>query len=100
MCCWSDNARPCIPLPSIRYNANRAAQAQSKIKILEKLPELEPPEEEDSMKFRFAEADKLSPPMLQLNEVSFGYTPGKLVLKGVNVDVSSDSRIGIIGPNG
>ena len=83
-----------------RYNANRAAQAQSKIKILEKLPELEPPEEEDSMKFKFAEADKLSPPLLQLNEVGFGYTPEKLILNGVNLDISADSRIGIIGPNG
>lgn len=32
-----------------RYNANRAAQAQMKIKILEKLPELEPPEVENSI---------------------------------------------------
>lgn len=43
-----------------RYNANRAAQAQSKLKIIEKLPELEPPEAEDVVKFSFAEADKLS----------------------------------------
>ncbi|KAL7008940.1 hypothetical protein EMMF5_001687 [Cystobasidiomycetes sp. EMM_F5] len=74
--------------------------AQSKIKILEKLPVLEAPEEEDSMQFKFAEADKLSPPLLQLNEASFGYEPTKLILGGVNVDVGIDSRIGIIGPNG
>lgn len=83
-----------------RYNANRAAQAQSKIKILEKLPELEAPEEEDSMKFKFAEADKLSPPMLQLSNVTFGYSPEKTVLRDIDVSVDSDSRIGIIGPNG
>ena len=35
-----------------RYNANRAAQAQSKIKILEKLPDLEEPETEDTEKFK------------------------------------------------
>lgn len=33
-------------------NANRAAQAQSKIKVLEKLPELEPPEADDVVKFK------------------------------------------------
>lgn len=33
-------------------NANRAAQAQSKIKVLEKLPELEMPEEDDVVKFK------------------------------------------------
>lgn len=83
-----------------RYNANRAAQAQSKIKILEKLPELEAPEEEDSMKFKFAEADKLSPPMLQLSNVTFGYSAERTVLRDIDVSVDSDSRIGIIGPNG
>ncbi|KAF8761417.1 ABC transporter [Rhizoctonia solani] len=67
-----------------RYNANRAAQAQSKIKILEKLPELEPPEEEETEKFKFPETEKISPPLLQLSEVSFGYK----------------SRIAVVGPNG
>lgn len=36
-----------------RYNANRAAQAQMKIKILEKLPDLEPPEAEETEKFKY-----------------------------------------------
>lgn len=83
-----------------RYNANRAPQAQSKIKILEKLPVIEAPEEEESMHFKFAEADKLSPPLLQLDEASFAYTPEKVILSGVSIDVDSDSRHGIIGPNG
>ncbi|GAA94054.1 hypothetical protein E5Q_00701 [Mixia osmundae IAM 14324] len=83
-----------------RYNANRAAQAQSKIKILEKLPDLEPPEDDDVVHFTFAEADKLSPPLLQLNEVKFSYTPERVIVAGVNIDVGLDSRIGIIGPNG
>ncbi|KAI0960868.1 hypothetical protein AcV7_000127 [Taiwanofungus camphoratus] len=83
-----------------RYNANRAAQAQSKIKILEKLPELHPPEEEETEKFKFPETEKVSPPVLQLNEVSFGYTPDKILLKGVNIDVGLESRMAIVGPNG
>ncbi|BEI85284.1 hypothetical protein CcaverHIS002_0506850 [Cutaneotrichosporon cavernicola] len=84
-----------------RYNANRAPQAQSRIKILEKLPELEPPEEEDqSEKFKFPEPEKISPPLLQLDEAEFGYTPDKQILKGVNFDVQMDSRIAVIGPNG
>jgi len=35
-----------------RYNAKRAPQAQSKIKILEKLPVLDPPEVETTVTFR------------------------------------------------
>ncbi|KAI9065539.1 P-loop containing nucleoside triphosphate hydrolase protein [Trametes sanguinea] len=83
-----------------RYNANRAAQAQSKIKILEKLPELQPPEVEETETFKFPDAEKISPPVLQLNEVSFGYTPDKILLKNVNIDVGLESRIAVIGPNG
>ncbi|KAK0446489.1 P-loop containing nucleoside triphosphate hydrolase protein [Desarmillaria tabescens] len=83
-----------------RYNANRAAQAQSRIKILEKLPELEPPEADETESFKFPETDKISPPILQMNEVTFGYSSEKIVLKGVNIDVGLDSRIAIVGANG
>ncbi|KAL4065787.1 P-loop containing nucleoside triphosphate hydrolase protein [Scleroderma yunnanense] len=83
-----------------RYNANRASQAQMRLKILEKLPDLQPPEEEETEKFRFPEAEKISPPLLQLSEVTFGYSSDKAVLKGINFDVGLDSRIAIVGANG
>jgi len=35
-----------------------------------------------------------------LDEISFGYTPEKLLLKGINIDVGLDSRIAIVGANG
>lgn len=71
-----------------------------KIKILEKLPELTPPEEDDVVTFKFPETDKISPPLLQLSDVEFGYSKDKMLLKGVNIDVGLDSRIGLIGANG
>ncbi|KAF9569787.1 P-loop containing nucleoside triphosphate hydrolase protein [Agrocybe pediades] len=83
-----------------RYNANRAAQAQMKIKILEKLPDLQPPEQEETEQFKFPETEKISPPLLQMNEVTFGYTPDKIILKNVNFDVGLDSRIAMVGANG
>ncbi|KAN0123254.1 ABC transporter [Russula decolorans] len=83
-----------------RYNANRAAQAQSKIKILEKLPEITPPVAEETEKFRFPETEKLSPPLLQLSEVTFGYDNSKIILNRVNFDVGLDTRIAIVGANG
>ncbi|KAH9005731.1 P-loop containing nucleoside triphosphate hydrolase protein [Lactarius hatsudake] len=83
-----------------RYNANRAAQAQSKIKILEKLPELSPPVAEETESFRFPETEKISPPLLQLSEGTFGYDPSKIILNHVNFDVGLDSRLAIVGSNG
>jgi len=83
-----------------RYNANRAAQAQSKIKILEKLPELIPPVAEETENFRFPETEKISPPLLQLSEVTFGYDLSKIILNRINIDVGLDSRIAVVGSNG
>ncbi|KAE8211598.1 hypothetical protein CF327_g4662 [Tilletia walkeri] len=83
-----------------RYNANRAAQAQSRLKELERLPILEPPEADDVVTFRLPEVEQLNPPLIQLDEVTFGYTPERILLEHVSVDVTMDSRIAVIGPNG
>ncbi|KAI1319699.1 hypothetical protein EDD11_003393 [Mortierella claussenii] len=83
-----------------RYNANRAAQAQMKIKILEKLPELEPPEVENSIFFKFPDPEKLGPPILQMTDCTFGYTPEKTILEHIFLDMQMDSRIAVVGPNG
>lgn len=83
-----------------RYNANRAAQAQSRIKELERLPELEPPEKETGEHFTLPETDKISPPLLQLDNVTFGYSHDKILLRHVNFDLTMDSRIALVGSNG
>ncbi len=49
---------------------------------------------------RFPETDKISPPLLQLNDVTFGYTPNKILLKKVNIDIGLDSRMAVVGANG
>lgn len=49
---------------------------------------------------RFPEVDKISPPLLQLSGVNFGYTPEKQILKDVYIDVGLDSRIAVVGANG
>lgn len=83
-----------------RYNAAKSQEAQSRIKKLEKLPILEPPEEEKTIDFKFPDCDKLSPPIIQLQDVSFGYNEKDLLLKDVNVDIQMDSRIALVGANG
>ncbi|ATY66703.1 protein GCN20 [Cordyceps militaris CM01] len=87
-------------IDKFRYNAAKSSEAQSRIKKLEKLPVLEAPEAEYSVKFVFPDVEKLSPPIIQMSEVSFGYTPDKVLLRDVDLDVQLDSRIGIVGPNG
>ncbi|KAI7810215.1 ATP-binding cassette sub-family F member 3 isoform X2 [Triplophysa rosa] len=84
-----------------RYNANRATQVQSKLKLLEKLPELKPIEKETEVILRFPDNfEKLSPPILQLDEVEFGYTADMRLFTQLNVSVDLESRICIVGENG
>ncbi|KAI0440902.1 P-loop containing nucleoside triphosphate hydrolase protein [Xylaria telfairii] len=87
-------------IDKFRYNAGKAAEAQSRIKKLERMPILQPPEAEYSVKFKFPEVEKLSPPIVQMSGVTFGYTPDNILLTNVDLDVQLDSRIGIVGPNG
>ncbi|KAL1306704.1 hypothetical protein AAFC00_005373 [Neodothiora populina] len=87
-------------IDKFRYNAAKSSEAQSRIKKLEKMPILEAPESVYTVSFKFPDVDKMSPPIIQMDNVSFGYTPDKLLLKNVDLDVQLDSRIGIVGPNG
>ncbi|XP_061074030.1 ATP-binding cassette sub-family F member 3-like [Conger conger] len=84
-----------------RYNANRAAQVQSKLKLLERLPELKPIEKESEVSLRFPDNfEKLSPPVLQLDEVEFYYSPDQRLFTGLCVSADLESRICIVGENG
>lgn len=88
-------------IDKFRYNAAKSSEAQSRIKKLEKMPVLEAPESEYTVHFKFPEVEKLSPPIIQMSGVSFGYDPQKPpLIKHVDLDVQLDSRIGIVGPNG
>lgn len=64
------------------------------------MPVLQAPEAEYSVHFKFPEVEKMSPPIIQMTDVTFGYSPDKILLKNVDLDVQLDSRIGIVGPNG
>ncbi|EDK43302.1 protein GCN20 [Lodderomyces elongisporus NRRL YB-4239] len=87
-------------IDKFRYNAAKSQEAQSRIKKLEKLPILEPPEDDKVVTFKFAEPDGISPPILQLQDVTFGYDPSKILFKDVNLDVQMDSRVAFCGGNG
>lgn len=87
-------------IDKFRYNAAKSSEAQLRIKKLEKLPILEPPEDEKTVTFKFPDPEKLSAPILQMNGVTFGYSPDKLLLNNVDMDVQMDLRIAFVGGNG
>ena len=70
-----------------RYNANRAAQVQSKIKLVEKLPVIFPPEEEEEVTLNFnpSEEEQISGTLMQIDNVTFQYSPESRTIFQVRV---------------
>ncbi len=83
-----------------RAKASKARQAQSRIKMLEKMQEISVPIADRAMPFHFDEPSELASPLIQLDEADLGYIDGKPVLKKVDFRLDHDDRIVIIGPNG
>jgi len=88
-------------IDKFRYNAKRASMVQSRIKMLEKLPKLEPVISESLVTLRFPEVEKLSGPIIVLSEVSFKYeNTDRVIFSNVDLSATMESRICIVGENG
>lgn len=83
-----------------RVNANRAAQAQSKLKILEKLPDLKPVEIEPEVVLKLPECDRLNSTVLRLDEITFSYDNKFNIFDKLDLSAVMDSRIAVVGENG
>lgn len=82
-----------------RYKATKARQAQSRIKMLERLEVVEPVRSASSWRFNFAEPERMPTQLVTLEAVSAGYGD-KPILTGVNLCIRSGERIGVLGVNG
>ncbi|WP_019341274.1 ribosomal protection-like ABC-F family protein [Stutzerimonas stutzeri] len=82
-----------------KAKASKARQAQSRIKALERLEELAPAHIDSPFDFVFREADKVSSPLLDLEQGRLGYGE-KVVLDKVKLQLVPGARIGLLGPNG
>jgi ATP-binding cassette subfamily F protein 3 len=82
-----------------RAKASKARQAQSRIKALERMPQIEAVVEDKATRFSFPEPNKLAPPMLSLDGVDIGYD-GKAILSGVSLRIDMEDRIALLGTNG
>ncbi|MFZ1481301.1 MAG: ABC-F family ATP-binding cassette domain-containing protein [Paracoccaceae bacterium] len=82
-----------------RYKASKAKQAQSRLKMIERLKFATTPQEAALTKFTFPEPEELSPPILTLEGVATGYG-GPLVLRRLSLRIDQDDRIALLGRNG
>lgn len=84
-----------------KAKASKARQAQSRVKMLEKMQDIAIPISERTTPFSFpAPKGKLAPPMLQLEDADLGYGEGAKILSKVNLRLDPDDRVAIVGANG
>jgi len=82
-----------------KAKASKAAQAQSRVKMLEKMTPILAPEEARKVVFTFPTPEQLSPPIITLEGAAVGYG-GAPVLKRLNLRIDQDDRIALLGRNG
>ncbi|KAG8532297.1 ABC transporter ATP-binding protein arb1 [Bacidia gigantensis] len=85
--------------------ANLVRQAKSRQKILDKMEAdgfIQPVAQDRIFTFRFADVEKLPPPVLSLDDVTFSYSGEKKdnLYENLDFGVDMDSRTALVGPNG
>ena len=84
-----------------RYTASKARQAQSRLKMLERMEPIAAIADDTMLPFSFPNPAKpMAPPIMQMEDVSVGYEPGRPVLRKLNLRIDDDDRIGLLGSNG
>lgn len=82
-----------------RYKASKARQAQSRIKMLERLQSVEPVRAKREWRFEFPKPERLPEHLVDAEGLSAGYED-LTVLRNVSFSIRSGDRIGVLGVNG
>lgn len=84
-----------------RYKASKARQAQSRLKMIERMEPVAALVEGSVAGFSFPTPEPpLSPPILRLEGAAAGYGEGPPVLRGLDLRIDPDDRIALLGANG
>jgi ATP-binding cassette subfamily F protein 3 len=82
-----------------RASATKSRQAQSRIKMLERMERIVPAHVDSPFEFEFAAPLKTPRPLLTLEHCACGYGDARIV-SGINVSISPQDRIALLGANG
>jgi ATP-binding cassette subfamily F protein 3 len=80
--------------------ASKASQAQSKLKMLHRIPVLEALKDLYQLNFHFHQHPFSGKKMLEAKNLSFGYEKTKPLIRDVSLVIEPRDRIAIIGKNG
>ena len=82
-----------------RAKASKARQAQSRLKMLERMGPVVSVIEDRAMSFDFPDPEPMSPPIVAIENGVAGYD-GRAVLSGLDLRIDMDDRIALLGANG
>ncbi|BAN98857.1 ABC transporter-like protein [Plautia stali symbiont] len=82
-----------------RAQATKAKQAQSRIKMLERMELIAPAHVDNPFSFSFRTPESLPNPILKIEQVSAGYGE-RVILDAIKLNLVPGSRIGLLGRNG
>lgn len=82
-----------------KAKASKATQAQSRMKLLEKMPDLEALAMVSTLDFEFNHKECPGKVLIEVKDLSFGYT-NELLFKNLNFTITRGDKIAIIGKNG
>jgi ATP-binding cassette subfamily F protein 3 len=82
-----------------RYKADKAKQAQSRLKMIAKLQPISRPQEAARRRFSFPEPEELSPPIVRVENGVVGYDD-TAILSHLDLRIDQDDRIALLGQNG
>ena len=92
-------ARVKMFIDRFRYQATKASQVQSRIKMLEKVVPIEVPPERKKINFNFPACAKSGRMVLELKHVDKAYA-GNIIFKNLTLHIERGDRIALVGPNG
>ncbi|KGL56527.1 ABC transporter ATP-binding protein [Pantoea ananatis] len=82
-----------------RAQATKAKQAQSRIKMLERMELIAPAHVDNPFSFSFRAPESLPNPLLKMEKVTAGYGD-RIILDAIKLNLVPGSRIGLLGRNG
>ena len=94
-----ETARIKMFIDRFRYQATKAAQVQSRIKLLEKVVPIEVPPERKRIHFKFPSCAKSGRTVLELKHLRKAYSQ-LTVFRDLNLHIERGDRIALVGPNG
>ncbi len=84
-----------------KAKASKARQAQSRVKMLEKMKPIAALVTQDVHEIVFPPPEKaLSPPIIAVDNACVGYDPKQPVLNRISMRIDNDDRIALLGANG